>query len=100
MTFGSLVCVPTLDRCACSKRMGGLMELEWCFGVLELNALDRTLLFTMRSDSLANWHCRLATGNYRTTSNKAGGGVVSTGMAVALRRATSNGSLLIVVSGT
>src|SRR5580700_2921362 len=31
----------------------------------------------MHSDSLANWHCRLATGNYRTATNKAGGGVVS-----------------------
>ena len=31
LIIGSLVCVPTLDLCACSKRMGGLMELEWRF---------------------------------------------------------------------
>jgi hypothetical protein len=73
------------------KTDGWLDGIEWSFGVLELNGLDRTSLFTMHSDSLANWHCRLATGNYRTATNKAGGGVVSTGMAVALRRATSNG---------
>jgi hypothetical protein len=67
------------------------------FEVLELNGLDRTSLFTMHSDSLANWHCRLATGNYRAATNKAGGGVVSTGMAVALRRSTSERRSLLIV---
>jgi hypothetical protein len=84
--------------CADARPMCLLKTVGWLdgirvvlFEVLELNGLDRTSLFTMHSDSLANWHCRLATGNYRTATNKAGGGVVSTGMAVALRRSTSNG---------